>query len=89
LTRNSLGVELSSTVERGVPPHYLTDIIGRIAGIEALYPENDLRELLVIDLQTRISEFRDLTIISLTYVELRRWAKRTRLVRSSTRPKSV
>jgi len=56
-------------------PHYLTDVIGRIAGIEALYPENNLRELLVIDLETHINEFRDLTIASLTHVELRRWAK--------------
>jgi hypothetical protein len=68
--------EIETRERREVPrPHYLTDIVGRIAGIEALYSENDLRELLVIDLQTRIGEFRDLTITSLTHVELRRWAK--------------
>jgi hypothetical protein len=56
-------------------PHYISDPVGRVSGLEALYPENDLRELLVIDLQKPIDEFRELSIPSLTHMELRRWAK--------------
>ena len=59
------------SVER---PYYIVEPIGSIAGLESLYPENDLRELLVIDLQTHIVEFRELAISSLTHAELRRWA---------------
>jgi hypothetical protein len=34
-----------------------------------------VRELLVIDIQTHIGDFRELSISSLTHAELRRWAK--------------
>lgn len=56
-------------------PQFVSESIGQVAGIEALYPENDLRELLVMDLETHIREFRDLTIESLTHSELKHWAK--------------
>ncbi len=46
-----------------------------MVGLETLYPENDLRELLVLDLGTRIREFRDLENDDLTHSELKRWAK--------------
>jgi hypothetical protein len=53
-------------------PHYVSDSIGRVVGLDALYPEDDLRDLLVIDLQTHMDEFRELSIPSLTHAELRR-----------------
>lgn len=56
-------------------PHFVSVSIGQVAGLETLYPENDLRELLILDLGTRIGEFRDLEIDSLTHSELKRWAK--------------
>ena len=56
-------------------PHYLSEPLGRLSGLEALYPENDLRELLVMDVQTHLDEFRELLIPSLTPVALKRWAK--------------
>lgn len=56
-------------------PHYTVEPIGHISGLESLYPENDLRELLVMDLQTRTGEFRELSISTLTHAELRRWTK--------------
>jgi hypothetical protein len=56
-------------------PHFIDEVIGRIAGMEALYPENDLREILVLDLESRLNEFRQVSISDLTYEELRRWVK--------------
>lgn len=43
-------------------PYYIVEPIGRVSGLESLYPENDVRELLVIDIQTHIGDFRELSI---------------------------
>ena len=56
-------------------PHVVSESIGRVAGLEALYAENDLRELLVLDLGEHIREFRDVDIKSLTESALKRWVK--------------
>lgn len=67
--------EIEVSTGRRVPrPHYVSESTGRISGIEALYPENDLRQLLVIDLEQRIEEFRKLSIHELTHTQLRDWA---------------
>ena len=67
---------LEAAEGRRVPrPHYFEEIAGRLAGIEALYPENDLRELLVIQVEEVLREFRDLSIPDLSGRELRRWVK--------------
>jgi hypothetical protein len=69
-----------STARRVPRPYYVSETIGRINGLEALYPENDLRQLLVIDLEQRIDEFRKLSIRDLTHAQLRDWAKWTATV---------
>lgn len=51
------------------------DLITEVAGIEALYPENDLRRLLVLELEDELREFKELDIDSMLNVPLRRWAK--------------
>lgn len=56
-------------------PHYVEDSAESIPGFEALYPENDLRALLVLDLEVHIAEFRGLSIPNLTHGQLRHWAK--------------
>lgn len=58
-------------------PQFVSKPIGQLSGMESLYPENDLRELLVLDLGTRIREFRDINIEDLAGTELTRWAKWT------------
>ncbi len=76
--------EIEVSAGRRVPrPHYISESIGRIPGMEALYPENDLRELLIIDLQKHIAEFRTLSIGDLTHAVLRHWAKWTATVEST------
>lgn len=56
-------------------PHVISETVANIAGLQALYPENDLRTLLVLDLETRLNEFKEKDIDSLTYDELRFWTK--------------
>lgn len=56
-------------------PHYIDVPIAEVAGVDALYPENDLRNLLVKDLETNIKQFREKDIDSLTYEELNYWVK--------------
>ncbi len=56
-------------------PYYFDEPIAEIAGIEALYPESDLRELLVLDLEENIKSFEKKDIDTLDYGALRHWVK--------------
>jgi hypothetical protein len=54
---------------------YVQEDIAVIFGIEALYPENDLRKLVTIEIEENIKLFKKLAIDNLTHSELSRWAK--------------
>lgn len=56
-------------------PHVVSEPVADIAGLQALYPENDLKTLLVLDLEHKLHEFKEKDIDSLSYEELRRWTK--------------
>jgi hypothetical protein len=56
-------------------PYYIDEPIAEIEGIEALYPENDLRTLLVLELEVKMKEFQEKDIDTLTYQELGYWVK--------------
>jgi len=56
-------------------PHYVEEAVGQIAGLDSLQAENDLREILVIDLETQIKAFAERDIDHMTYAELDRWVK--------------
>lgn len=56
-------------------PLYAQEDIAVIFGIEALYPENDLRKLVTIEIEENIKLFKKLVIDNLTHSELSRWAK--------------
>lgn len=56
-------------------PYYLDEPIAEIAGIEALYPESDLRTLLVLELEQNIKSFEEKDIDTLDYKALRYWTK--------------
>ena len=58
-------------------PHVVREAVGTLQGFEALYPENDLRELLVIGIEAKLQEFAKLQIVNLTHTELRAWTKWT------------
>lgn len=56
-------------------PQYVEVPLGLIDGMEALFLENDLRQLLVIDLQQEIQAFEVLTVDELSSRSLTHWNK--------------
>lgn len=66
-----LEVAQGRTIHR---PHIVQDHIADVQGLDALYPENDLRQLLVIGLEERVKKFEMEEIDSLSYEPLRSWA---------------
>lgn len=56
-------------------PQYIQESIAEIAGLDALYQENDLRDLLVFELKEKIKTFEEENIDTLGYEPLRKWAK--------------
>lgn len=56
-------------------PHYISEKVAEITGIEAIYPENDLRNLLVIDLEQGIKKIKGIDIYTASQSELARQAK--------------
>ncbi len=75
----AIEVAQNVTIER---PHYIERPIAEIAGLEALYEENDIRELVVIQLESNLNLLRDLDINQLSYQDLEKWAKWVREVDS-------
>lgn len=72
-------IEVQEEVERRTiqRPYFISENVGNLSGLEALFPENDLRNLLVIGLGDRIKEFRKVEIQTLTSLQLREWSKWT------------
>lgn len=56
-------------------PHVIEENITTISGLEVLYKENDLKSLIVVELQEKIKVFKDLNIENLSYSELSKYAK--------------
>lgn len=54
-------------------PHYIEEQVARIDGMEALYAENDLRKLLVLDIEEELNAFDKVDIDSATSSTLGRW----------------
>jgi hypothetical protein len=56
-------------------PHVIEDRISEILGLQVLYPENDLRNLLIIDIETNLIDFKLKNIDILDFKELAYWCK--------------
>lgn len=56
-------------------PAYVENTFGNIEGLAALYPENDLRKLLIESLRTPLDDFAKIDVDVLTSRELGYWAK--------------
>ena len=56
-------------------PHFIDEMVGELEGVEALFPVNDLRQILVIELGEKMKEFRAIDIDALTHRELRTWSR--------------
>jgi hypothetical protein len=63
-------------------PYYISEFVTHIAGIEALYPDNDLRDILILNVAERLQSFREISIAELSQAELREWKKWTDSVES-------
>ena len=56
-------------------PHIITKNIAEIAGLSVFYPENNLRETLVLDLEKQLPLFKSKSVDLMTYKELQEWVK--------------
>ncbi|WP_083415080.1 hypothetical protein [Massilia timonae] len=56
-------------------PHYIDEPAGEIRGIEAMYADHDLRELLTVQLEEEIKVFKEVDIDALPFKDLGRWNK--------------
>ena len=64
-----------SQVNKVRKPHYIQEDIAVISGLEALYEENDLKNLVTLEVEEKIKSFKKLNIENLAHSELARWAK--------------
>jgi hypothetical protein len=69
---DNLEVTQGRTIER---PYFISDPVADIAGLQVLYAENDVKELLVINLDTNLRAFKSLIVHALSFEQLRRWVK--------------
>lgn len=58
-------------------PHYIGEVKGTLNGIEALFPENNLRKIIIKDLEDNLKTLSDIDIDNATYKELQYWVKWT------------
>lgn len=56
-------------------PQYTEEPIAEISGIQALHSENDLKKILVFDLEENLKVFKSKNIDLLAYDDLRHWTK--------------
>jgi hypothetical protein len=56
-------------------PHYVRESAGHVAHLDALSSENDLREMLIVDVEENLKAFALLDIDQLTRTQLRHWSK--------------
>lgn len=56
-------------------PQYVEEPVAQIEGLEALYPENDLRALLVLQIEEELKVFERQRIDELSSSQLTRWSK--------------
>lgn len=56
-------------------PQYVKDFEAEISGIEALYPENNIRDLLIVEVGDKLKAFKPLSIDEMTNHQLTYWKK--------------
>ncbi|MET3135445.1 hypothetical protein AAKU55_005755 [Oxalobacteraceae bacterium GrIS 1.11] len=56
-------------------PYYIDEPYAELAGVEALYAENDLRELVILRMEEEAKTFRRKDIDIMSFLELTRWKK--------------
>ena len=56
-------------------PHYVSESIGMVQGLGVLFPENDLRQILVIDLLPKLVQLKQLSVDTMREADLASWDK--------------
>ncbi len=68
--------QLEAARGRKLPrPHYVEEPVGQLEGIECLYPDNDVRQLLVFDIEQELRSFEEQKIDELSSRALTHWNK--------------
>lgn len=68
--------QLEAARGRKLPrPQYVEEPVGQLEGIECLYPENDIRQLLVINIEQELRSFEEQKIDELSSRALTHWNK--------------
>ena len=76
-TKEEIDREEAMSGKRPSLPYYIEEPVAEIAGLPALYNDNNLRAILVTDLQQQLDAFRQVQIDTLTSRELGNWVKWT------------
>jgi len=76
-TKAEIDAEEARTGRRVSRPYYIDEPVGQVEHLDALYRENDVREILVLDLETRCKELSDLDIDTMAYEQLSKWVRWT------------
>jgi hypothetical protein len=67
---------LSNSQNRQISkPHFIEEKIADISSLDALYPENDLKNILILDLEENMKTFISKDINQLSFEDLRYWSK--------------
>ena len=56
-------------------PHYVSESIGMLQGLAVLFPENNLRQILVVDLFPKLVQLRQLSVDTMREADLASWDK--------------
>lgn len=56
-------------------PMYVSEPLGELAGLEALFPENNLKAILIDDVSVQLKAFADVDIDALAFEPLSKWAR--------------
>ena len=76
-TESEIEIAEAQAGRRVQRPYNIEEPIAEIAGFEVLYPENNLKNLLIDDLETHLKSFKSKNIDILSFEELRNWVKWT------------
>lgn len=79
-TAEEINAEEVRTGRRPPSPHYVDEAVGQVQHLDALYGENDVKEILVLDLEAKCKEFGSVDIDTLSYEKLAAWTKWTATV---------
>ncbi|MDQ6767253.1 MAG: hypothetical protein M3Z41_05545 [Candidatus Eremiobacteraeota bacterium] len=68
--------DIEARENRRVPrPHYVSESIGMLQGLAVLFPENDLRQILVVDLIPKLVQLKQLSVDTMREADLASWDK--------------